>query len=52
MPTLDNDGDGWILDLGDDENRFNPDWMTAVSRALDEVVAKPEPRALVTTALG
>jgi Delta3-Delta2-enoyl-CoA isomerase len=52
MPTLDNDGDVWILHLGDDENRFNPDWMTAVSEALDEVVAKPEPRALVTTAAG
>jgi enoyl-CoA hydratase/carnithine racemase len=52
MPTLDNDGDVWILHLGDDENRFNPDWMTAVADALDEVVAKPEPRALVTTAGG
>jgi Delta3-Delta2-enoyl-CoA isomerase len=52
MPTLDNDGDVWILHLGDDENRFNPDWMTAVAGALDEVAAKPEPRALVTHASG
>jgi enoyl-CoA hydratase/carnithine racemase len=52
MPKLDNDGDVWILHLGDDENRFNPDWMTAVAEALDEVAAKPEPRALVTTAGG
>jgi enoyl-CoA hydratase/carnithine racemase len=52
MPKLDNDGDVWILHLGDDENRFNPDWMTAVSDALDEIVAKPEPRALVTHAGG
>jgi enoyl-CoA hydratase/carnithine racemase len=52
MPKLDNDGDVWILHLGDDENRFNPDWMGAVSDALDEVAAKPEPRALVTTASG
>jgi enoyl-CoA hydratase/carnithine racemase len=52
MPTLRNDGDVWILHLGDDENRFNPDWMTAVSDALDEVAAKPDPRALVTTAGG
>jgi enoyl-CoA hydratase/carnithine racemase len=52
MPTLDNDGDVWILHLGDDENRFNPDWMTAVSEAIDEVAAKPEPRALVTHAGG
>jgi enoyl-CoA hydratase/carnithine racemase len=52
MPTLDNDGDVWILNLGDDENRFNPDWMRAVTEALDEVIAKPEPRALVTHAGG
>jgi enoyl-CoA hydratase/carnithine racemase len=52
MPTLTNDGNVWILHLGDDENRFNPGWMTAVSDALDEVVAKPEPRALVTHAGG
>jgi enoyl-CoA hydratase/carnithine racemase len=52
MPTLDNDGDVWILHLGDDENRFNPDWMSAVGDALDEVAARPEPRALVTHAGG
>jgi enoyl-CoA hydratase/carnithine racemase len=52
MPTLDNDGDVWILHLGNDENRFNPDWMTAVSDLMDEVVAKPAPRALVTAASG
>src|SRR3954469_8857428 len=52
MPTLDNDGDVWILHLGDDENRFNPDWMGAVVEAFDEVAAKPEPRALVTSASG
>ncbi|HEX6715376.1 MAG TPA: enoyl-CoA hydratase-related protein [Thermoleophilaceae bacterium] len=52
MPTLSNDENVWILHLGDDENRFNPDWMTAVAEALDEVAAKPEPRALVTHASG
>jgi enoyl-CoA hydratase/carnithine racemase len=52
MAELDNDGDVWILHLGDDENRFNPDSMTAWAEALDEVTAKPEPRALVTTAGG
>jgi enoyl-CoA hydratase/carnithine racemase len=52
MPSLSNDGNVWILHLGDDENRFNPDWMTAVSEALEEVAAKPEPRALVTHASG
>jgi enoyl-CoA hydratase/carnithine racemase len=52
MPTLANDGDVWVLHLGEDENRFNPDWMTAVAEALDEVAAKPDPRALVTHAGG
>src|SRR3954452_3594197 len=52
MPTLDNDGNVWILHLGDDENRFNAEWLNAVSDAFDEVAAKPEPRALVTTASG
>jgi enoyl-CoA hydratase/carnithine racemase len=52
MPKLDNDGDVWILNLGDDENRFNPDSMSAIVEALDEVAAKPEPRALVTHADG
>src|SRR4051794_22069537 len=52
MPELDHDGDVWILHLGEDENRFNPDWMSAVADALDEVAAKPEPRALVTRAGG
>jgi Delta3-Delta2-enoyl-CoA isomerase len=52
MPTLDRDGDVFLLNLGDDENRFNPDWVGAVSALLDEVAAVPEPRALVTTATG
>lgn len=52
MPKLTNDGNVWILHLGDDENRFNPDSMSAITEALDEVAAAPEPRALVTTADG
>lgn len=52
MPTLDRDGDVYVLNLGDDENRFNPEWVGAVSALLDEVAATPEPRALVTTATG
>src|SRR5436305_155137 len=34
------------------KNRFNPEWMGAVVEAFDEVAAKPEPRALVTSAGG
>lgn len=52
MPTLSRDGDVFTLDLGSDENRFNPDWIAAVDAALDEVEAAPAPRALVTTATG
>ncbi|MFL5839604.1 MAG: enoyl-CoA hydratase-related protein, partial [Thermoleophilaceae bacterium] len=52
MPTLDRDGDVFILNLGDDENRFNPEWMAAVSELVDEVAAAPSPRALVTSATG
>ncbi|HWU32246.1 MAG TPA: enoyl-CoA hydratase-related protein, partial [Marmoricola sp.] len=39
-----------ILDLGDTENRFHPDWLNKVEAALDAVVANPAP--LVTTATG
>jgi enoyl-CoA hydratase/carnithine racemase len=52
MTHLDRDGDVFVLNLGDDENRFNPDWIGAVLAHLDEVEAAPPPRALVTTASG
>ncbi|GAB3200294.1 enoyl-CoA hydratase/isomerase family protein [Geodermatophilus arenarius] len=52
MPTLDRHDDVLVLDLGADENRFSPDWLTAVDAALDEVEGASGPRALVTTATG
>jgi enoyl-CoA hydratase/carnithine racemase len=52
MPTLERDGDVLLLDLGDDENRFNPDFLRAVEELLDEVAGLPAPRALVTRATG
>jgi enoyl-CoA hydratase/carnithine racemase len=52
VPTLDRDGDVRILDLGSDENRFSPDWLTAVDEMLDEVAAADGPRSLVTRATG
>lgn len=52
MPTLQRDGDVYLLDLGDGENRFNPTWVGAVEDALDEVAAAAAPRALVTMATG
>ena len=52
MPTIDRDGDVWILNIGDDENRFHPDWIKQVLELLDQVAAQASPRALVTTASG
>lgn len=49
---LDRSGDVFVLDLGDGENRFNPDWVAAVTAGLDEVVGASGPRALVTRATG
>jgi enoyl-CoA hydratase/carnithine racemase len=48
--TISSDGPVWTLDLGDDENRFSPDWLKQVHAHLDEVVAAPAP--LVTTGDG
>jgi enoyl-CoA hydratase/carnithine racemase len=52
MPTLDRHDTVFVLDLGDTENRFHPDWMTTVNALLDEVEKSDDPRALVTTASG
>lgn len=52
MPSLSRDGDVFILNLGSDENRFNPEWVAAVNAAFDEVVAAEPHRALVITAEG
>lgn len=51
-PTLERDGEVFVIDLGDGENRFHPDWLTALTALLDEVAAAPAPRALVTSATG
>jgi Delta3-Delta2-enoyl-CoA isomerase len=52
MPKLDRHDDVFVLDLGDTENRFHPDWLAAVGAALDEVERTDGPRALVTAATG
>ncbi|GAA5005782.1 enoyl-CoA hydratase-related protein [Streptomyces siamensis] len=52
MPALDRQDNVFVLDLGDDENRFHPDWIASVNAALDEVEKAEGPRALVTTATG
>jgi Delta3-Delta2-enoyl-CoA isomerase len=52
MPSLDRQDNVFVLDLGDGENRFHPDWLAAVGTALDEVEKAEGPRALVTAATG
>jgi Delta3-Delta2-enoyl-CoA isomerase len=52
VPTLDRDGDVFVLDLGDTENRFHPDWLASVGSLIDEVDKADGPRALVVAATG
>ncbi|GAB2594398.1 enoyl-CoA hydratase [Paractinoplanes abujensis] len=52
MPALERHEAVYVLDLGDGENRFHPDWLTEVESLLDEVEKNDEPRALVTKATG
>jgi Delta3-Delta2-enoyl-CoA isomerase len=52
MPTLDRHDAVFVLDLGDGENRFHPDWIAQVNELLDEVEKGDDPRALVTAATG
>lgn len=52
MPELSRVGDVHVLDLGDGENRFVPDWLAGVEDALAEVLAAEPASALVTTATG
>ncbi|MCY1137992.1 enoyl-CoA hydratase/isomerase family protein [Actinoplanes sp. Pm04-4] len=52
MPTLERHDAVFVLDLGDGENRFHPDWLTEVEAALDEIAKTDGPHALVTSARG
>ena len=52
MTTLDRRGAVFVLTLGDDENRFHPDRLAAITAALDEVEAAEGPKAVVTTGVG
>jgi enoyl-CoA hydratase/carnithine racemase len=51
-PSIEREGDVFVLNLGADENRFHPDWVRAVDAAINEVEGTEGPRALVTTATG
>lgn len=53
MPaTLSTTAPVWTLNLGDDENRFSPDWLSQVADALGVVRDSDEPVALCITATG
>src|SRR5215211_1710363 len=52
VPSLDRIDDVFVLDLGDTEDRFHPDWLTSVEESLDVVAGADGPRALVTAATG
>ncbi|MER6980253.1 enoyl-CoA hydratase-related protein [Streptomyces carpinensis] len=52
MPVLDRKDSVFVLDLGESENRFHPDWIASVNAALDAVDKADGPRALVTVATG
>jgi enoyl-CoA hydratase/carnithine racemase len=52
VPALERQGKVFVLNLGDDENRFNPDWVGAINDALDVVESGEAPRALVLSADG
>jgi enoyl-CoA hydratase/carnithine racemase len=52
VPSLERRDDVFILDLGDDGNRFTPEYIAQLLRLIDEVADAPAPRALVTSARG
>jgi enoyl-CoA hydratase/carnithine racemase len=52
VAQLDRDGEVFVLDLGNDENRFNATSVAEIGKLLDEVEAADPPRALVLAATG
>lgn len=52
MVELERDGDVFILDFGDGDNRMSHEWLDSVHASLDQVEATDAPRALVTTGRG
>jgi Delta3-Delta2-enoyl-CoA isomerase len=50
--TLERRGDVFVLNLGDDENRFNFDSIARIVSLLDEVGAADGPKALLSVATG
>ena len=52
MISLERDGDVFLLDLGDGDNRFNAESIDGINAALDDVERADGPAALVTKASG
>ncbi len=52
QPHLSQQGDVWVLHLGDGENRFDLDSTARLLELVSEVEDRPAPRALVTAASG
>jgi enoyl-CoA hydratase/carnithine racemase len=52
MIDLRREGDVHVLVFDAGENRFSPEFLDELDRALDEVTGSPPPRALVTTGTG
>ena len=52
MPTLTKDGPLWIIELGAEENRFTPEFLSPVEEFLHEVASDGEPAALCTIGAG
>jgi enoyl-CoA hydratase/carnithine racemase len=50
--TLNSTSSVWMLDLGQDENRFTPRFLTEFNQTLDAITESSEPAALVITATG
>jgi enoyl-CoA hydratase/carnithine racemase len=52
VPALERRENVFVLDLGEDGNRFTVDYLAELMALLEMVVEAPAPRALVTTATG
>jgi Delta3-Delta2-enoyl-CoA isomerase len=50
--TLNSTSSVWMLDLGENENRFTPKFLTEIDQALDSITGSSEPAALMITATG
>lgn len=50
--TLSTTSPVWVLNLGENENRFSPEFLSSVDQALTTITESSEPAALMITATG